>query len=177
MRERDTDRRKYSETDTGRDREMGQQQQQEGPVAMEEDVKMETTAEDSRHLQHGFSPDYLTLSYGKLCVFLAPPSLLPFLLPSLPCVFFFPSSPISFVIPLFFFSKQASKQGGKNQRDCKRGNCVHKFGSVLSLKKGVARGVVFFIVFFFPRCFCGCCEFDLSSKWSFLLSKVEREWR
>jgi hypothetical protein len=53
---------------------------------------------------------------------------------------------------------------------------VHKFGSVLSLKKGVARGV-FFIVFFFLVVFCGCCEFDLSSKWSFLLSKVEREWR
>jgi hypothetical protein len=56
---------------------MGQQQQQEGPVAMEEDVKMETTAEDSRHLQHGFSPDYLKLYYGKLCGFLAPPSLPP----------------------------------------------------------------------------------------------------
>jgi DNA primase small subunit len=46
-----------------------QQQQQEGPVAMEEDVKMETTAEDSRHLQHGFSPDYLKLYYGRLFPF------------------------------------------------------------------------------------------------------------
>jgi hypothetical protein len=114
---------------------MGQQQQQEGPVAMEEDVKMETMAEDSRHLQHGFSPDYLKLYYGKLCVFLAPPSL---------AFFFLPSSLLSFVIPLF---SSASKQGGKNQRDFKRGNCVYKFGSVLSLKKGVARGVVFFVVF------------------------------
>ncbi|CAK9195968.1 unnamed protein product [Sphagnum jensenii] len=48
---------------------MGQQQQQEGPVPMEEDVKMETTAEDSRHLQHGFSPDYLKLYYGRLFPF------------------------------------------------------------------------------------------------------------
>lgn len=85
-----------------------QQQQQEGPVAMEEDVKMETTAEDSLHLQHGFSPDYLKLYYGKtLCL---PCPSLP---PSLPCVFFFlPSSPLSFVIPLFFSaSKQVSKEG------------------------------------------------------------------
>lgn len=52
---------------------------------------------------------------------------------------------------------------------------MHKFGSVLYLKKGVARGV--FFSFYFSRCFCGCCEFDLGSKWSFLLSKVEREWR
>jgi hypothetical protein len=120
---------------------MGQQQQQEGPVAMEEDVKIETTAEDSRHLQHGFSPDYLKLYYGKLCVFLAPPSL--------PPLRFFPSFLPSLVCnPAVFFSKQASEQGGKNQRDCKRGNCVHKFGSVLSLKKGVARGVVFFFSLF-----------------------------
>jgi hypothetical protein len=88
---------------------MGQQQQQEGPVAMEEDLKMETTAEDSRHLQHGFSPDYLKLYYGKLCVFLASPPSLP---PYLPCVFFLPSSLLSFVIPLFSSaSKQVSKEG------------------------------------------------------------------
>lgn len=67
-----------------------QQQQQEGPVAMEEDVKMETTAEDSRHLQHGFSPDYLKLYYGKtLCL---PRPSLP---PSLPPLRFF-----SFLPPL-----------------------------------------------------------------------------
>lgn len=83
-----------------------QQQQQEGPVPMEEDVKMETTAEDSRHLQHGFSPDYLKLYYGKtLC--LPRPSLPPSL-----AFFFLPSSPLSFVIPLFSSaSKQVSKEG------------------------------------------------------------------
>lgn len=147
-----------------------QQQQQEGPVPMEEDVKMETTAEDSRHLQHGFSPDYLKLYYGKtLC--LPRPSLPPYL----PCVFFPSFLPSLVCNPAVFFSKQASKQGGKIQRDCKRGNCVHKFGSVLSLKKGVAR--VFFHWFFFLVVFVDVVSLILALNGAFCLSKVEREWR